>query len=57
MYYLLNLLILISHRGQSRTPKATTLEIFVSTINDLKPLTVGIKNFVREVTGVVHVRD
>ena len=37
---LFNFLILISHRGESRTPKATKIEIFVSTTNDSQPLTV-----------------
>ena len=44
MRCLFNLLILISHVGESRTPKATKMEIFVSATNDSQPLTVAIKN-------------
>ena len=48
---------MISHRGESRTPKATKMEIFVSTVNDSQPLTVVIKNFVLDVTDVLDPRD
>ena len=54
---LLNLSILISHRGKSRTPRATKMEIFVSTTNDSHPLTAVIKNFVLHATGVLGPRD
>ena len=37
IYCLFNLLILISHRVASKTPKATKMEIFVSTVNDSQP--------------------
>ena len=55
--YLFNLLILISHRGESRTPKATEMEIFVLTTKDSQPLTVVIKNFVLDVTGLLDLHD
>ena len=48
---------MISHRGESRTPKATKMEIFVSTVNDSQPLTVVVKNFVLDVTDVLDPRD
>ena len=48
---------MISHRGESRTPKATKMEIFVSTVNDSQPLTVVIRNFVLDVTDVLDPRD
>ena len=48
---------MISHRVESRTPKATKMEIFVSTVNDSQPLTVVIKNFVLDVTDVLDPRD
>ena len=48
---------MISHRGESRTPKATKMEIFVSTVNDSQPLTVVIKNFVLDATDVLDPRD
>ena len=51
------MLILISHRGESRTPKATQMEILVLITNDSKPLTVAIKNFVLDATGVLDSRD
>ena len=51
------MLILISHRGSSRTPKATKMEIFVSTINDSQPLNVVTKNFVLDVTYVLDPHD
>ena len=54
---LFNLLILVSHRGKSRTPKATKMEIFVSTTNDSQPLTVVVKNFFLDATGLLHPRD
>ena len=38
-----------------RTPKATKMEIFVSTINDSQPLTVVTMNFVLDATGVLDV--
>ena len=57
IYYLFNLLILILHRGESRTPKATKKEIFVWATNDSQLLTVVIKNFVLDVTGVLYPRD
>ena len=49
-YCLFNLLVLISHRGKSRTPKATKMGIFVSTINDSQPLIAVTKNFVLDAT-------
>ena len=52
-----NLLILILHRGESRTGKATKMEIFVSLTNDSQPLTVVIKNFILDATGVLDPRD
>ena len=55
--FLFNLLILISHRGESRTPKATKMEILVSTVNNSQPLTVVTKNFVVDATGVLDPRD
>ena len=57
MCSLFNLLILISHRGKSRTPKATKVEIFVSLINDSQLSTVFTKNFVLDATGVLDPRD
>ena len=57
MFCLFNLLILISHRDESRTPKVTKMEIFVSTTNDSQPLTVVIKRFVLDATGVLDPRD
>ena len=51
------MLILISHRGLSRTPKATKMVIFVSTINDSQPLNVVTKNFVLDVTCVLDPHD
>ena len=57
MCCLFNLLILISHRGESRIPKATKMEIFVSTTKDSQPLTVVIKNLVLDVTGMLDTRD
>ena len=51
------MLILISHRGKSRTPKATKMEIFVLTVNDSQPLTVVTKNPVVDGTGVLDPRD
>ena len=38
---------------ESRTPKATKMDIFVSTINDSHPLTFVTKNFVLDATGVL----
>ena len=57
MCCLLNLLILISHRGESRTPKAPKMEIFVSTTKDSQPLTIVIKNFVLDATGLLDLHD
>ena len=57
MCCLFNLLVLISHRTESRTSKATKRDIFVSTINDSQQVTVVTKNFVLHVTGVLHARD
>ena len=54
---LFNLLFLISHRGESRTPKATKMEILVSKINDSQLLTVVTKNFVLDATGVLDPCD
>ena len=54
---LFNLLILISYRGESRTPKATKMEIFASTSNDAQPVTAVTKNFVLDATGVLDLRD
>ena len=45
------------HRGESRTPKATKMEIFVPTINDSHSLTVVSKNFVIDATGVLDPCD
>ena len=50
MCCLFNLLIFISHGSEFRIPKATKMEIFVSTINDSHPLTVVTKNFVLDAT-------
>ena len=46
-----------THKGKSRTPKATKMEIFVSTINESQQLTVLTKNFVLDAKGVRHPRD
>ena len=54
---LFNLLILISHRDESRTSKATMMEVFVSTINDSQPLTALTKNFVLDAAGVLNLPD
>ena len=51
-----NLLILISHRSKRRKPRATKMEIFVSTIHDSQLLTVVTKNFVLDATGVLDPR-
>ena len=40
-----------------RTPKATKIEISVSTINDSQSLTVVTNNFVLDATGVLDARD
>ena len=48
---------MISFRGESRTPKATKMEVFVSTVNDSQPLTVFIKNFALDATDVLDPRD
>ena len=52
-----NLLIFISHRDESRTSKATKMEIFVSTTNDCQPLTVVKKDFVLDATGMLDPHD
>ena len=52
IYGLFYLLILVSDRGESRKPKAIKVEIFVSATNGSQPLTVTIKNFVLDATGV-----
>ena len=54
---LIHLLILVSHRGESRTPKTTKMEIFVSTINDSQLLTVVTKNFVLDAIRGLDTRD
>ena len=51
------MVILISHRGESRTPKATKVEIFVSNVNGCQSLTVVTKNFVLDTTGVLDPCD
>ena len=53
----LDLLVLISHRGESRTPKATKMEIFVSTINESRALTVVTKNFVLDPVCVLDFKS
>ena len=57
MRCLFNLFILISHRRESRTPKATKIKIFVSKSNASQPLTVVIKNFVLDGTGMLDPCD
>ena len=52
-----NLLTLISHRGESRTPKTTEMEIFVSTSNNSQSVTGVIKNFVLDATSVLSLCD
>ena len=42
---------------ESRTHKAISMEIFVSTTNDSQPLTVVIKNFSLDATGVLDPHD
>ena len=55
---LFNLLILISRRDESRTPKATKMAmIFMSTINESQPLIVVTKNFVLDARIVLDPRD
>ena len=54
---LCNLLILISHRGDSRTSKVFKKDIFVSATNDSQPLTLVTKNFALDTTGVLDPRD
>ena len=46
--------ITLSHRSESRAPKATKMEISVSTTNDSQQLTV---DFVLDATGVLDPRD
>ena len=52
------MLILIPHRGESRTPKANKMNIFVTAIDDSQLLTVFTKNFILDATDVLdpHVR-
>ena len=57
MCCLFNLLILISYRGESKTPKAAKMESFVSTFNYSQPPTVVTKNFVLDVTSMLDLRD
>ena len=57
MCCLFSLLILISHKGESRTLKAAKMKIFVSTINDSQPLKVIIKNFVPDAKGALNPPD
>ena len=45
------------YRDESRTPKATKMEIFVSPANDSQPLIVVINNFVLDATSVLDPRD
>ena len=52
-----NLLLLISHRGESRIPKATKMKIFGLASNDSQPLTVAVNNFVLDATSVLDPRD
>ena len=54
---LFNLLILISHKCKSRAPKATKLEVFMSTTNDSKTLIIVIKNFILDATSVLDSCD
>ena len=54
---LINLPILITHRGECRIHKATKMEIFVSKINDSQPVTVVTKNFVLDATCVLDPQD
>ena len=49
----INGILLISHRGEPRTPKSTKMEIFVENF----PLTVVTKNFVLDATVVLDPRD
>ena len=48
---------MVLHRGESRTPKAIKMKIFVSAIYDFKPLTVVTKNFVVDGSGMLDSRD
>ena len=48
---------LVLHRGESRTPKAIKMKIFVSAIYDFKPLTDVTKNFVVDGSGMLDSRD
>ena len=55
---LVNLLILISRRDESRTPKVTKMAmIFMSTINESQPLIVVTKNFVLDARIVLDPCD
>ena len=47
----------MSHRGESKTPIATKIVIFVSTINDSQPLTVVTKKFALDSIGVLDPLD
>ena len=39
------------------TPKASKMEIFVSTINDSQPLTVVTKDFILDAAGALDLHD
>ena len=45
------------HTGESRTPKATKMDIFLSTVNDFQGLTVVTKNVAVDGTDVLDPRD
>ena len=47
------MLSLVSHRGESGTPEATKMEIFVSTTDDSQAIAVFIKNFALDATSVL----
>ena len=57
IFCLFNLLILISQRGESRTPKATKMEIFVSIINEFQLLTVSQRTSSSTLAGVLDPRN
>ena len=48
---------MVLHRGESRTSKAIKMKIFVSAIYDFKPLTVVIKKFDVDGSGMLDSRD
>ena len=54
---LFNSFILILHRGESRTPKANSMEIFVSTVKDSQLLSVVTINLILDATGVLDPLD